>query len=326
MHDHAAGTVLQRVMQPMNATESQHIGPAGLELFARLRGRLEQALQTLPDKPEETSDSTLRCLWHLASGAPMSPDAAIEAPLTPLAPDMQASLKRLVEQRISGVPLAHLSGRQRFMGLELLASAQALIPRRETELLARAAIDTLRHEILAERGQATAIDACTGCGNLAVAMAHADQRVQVLASDLSADAVDLARRNVDHLALGAQVELRVGDLLQPFDEPRFHRAVDIITCNPPYISTKKMETMPSEIIGFEPRLAFDGGALGVRILQRLIREAPRLLREGGWLLFEVGLGQGPAVMQRMSGIGGYARIDSVVDHEGQIRAVTARCV
>lgn len=298
--------------------------PADQTLFTRLRGRLDSALQALPDKPEETTDSALRCLWHLAGGRPMSADAALEVPLAPLTPDTRAELERLVEQRMSGVPLAHLSGRQRFMGLELLAGAQALIPRRETELLARAAIDTLVNHVLARQGQVTVVDACTGCGNLAVAMAHADPRVQVFASDLSADAVELARRNVEHLSLGAQVELRVGDLLQPFDEPRFHGAVDVITCNPPYISTGKLETMPGEIIGFEPRLAFDGGALGIRILQRLIREAPRLLRADGWLLFEVGLGQGPAVMQRMAGAGAYAHIDSVVDHEGQVRAVTAR--
>jgi release factor glutamine methyltransferase len=83
--------------------------------------------------------------------------------------------------------------------------------------------------------------------------------------------------------------------------------------------------MPGEIVGHEPRLAFDGGALGVRILQRLIREAPKFLREGGFLLFEVGLGQGPAVMQRMSAGGDYTRIDGVQDREGQVRAVVARC-
>jgi release factor glutamine methyltransferase len=300
--------------------------PEAEALFAHLRGRIEVALQTLPDKPEETAESALRCLWHLACGNPMSADAAIEVPLEPLTPEARTLLDRLVEQRMSGVPLAHLSGRQRFMGLELLAGPQALIPRRETELLARAAIDTLRNQILAEQREAAVIDACTGCGNLAVAMAHANPRVKVFASDLSSEAVELARRNVDHLALGAQVELRIGDLLQPFDEPRFHRTVDLITCNPPYISTGKMDSMPSEIIGFEPRLAFDGGALGVRILQRLIREAPRLLRAGGWLLFEVGLGQGPAVMQRMKGAGAYSQIHGVVDHDGQVRAVTACCV
>jgi release factor glutamine methyltransferase len=308
----------------MNDSESQRLGSVGVDQFLALRGRLEHLLQTLPDKPEETADSTLRCLWHLAAGNPLSPDAAVEQPLDALTGAMQSSLLRLVEQRISGIPLGHLCGRQRFMGLELLAGPQALIPRRETELLAQAVIDILRNRVLPGRGQATVVDTCTGCGNLAVAIASADPRVRVLACDLSPDAVDLAKRNVAHLHLEAQVELRVGDLLQPFDEPRFHRAVDVIVCNPPYISSKKLETMPGEIIGFEPRLAFDGGPLGVRILQRLIREAPGLLSDGGWLLFEVGLGQGPAVMLRMSGTGDYSEISGVTDTDGQVRAVMAR--
>jgi release factor glutamine methyltransferase len=114
------------------------------------------------------------------------------------------------------------------------------------------------------------------------------------------------------------------DLLQPFDEARFHHSADVVTCNPPYISSKKLEQMPSEIISFEPRLAFDGGALGVKILQRTIREAPQFLRSGGWLLFEVGLGQGPAVMQRLASTTGYSQVRGVADVEGQTRVVVAR--
>lgn len=304
---------------------TQALDTASTALFERLRGRLEGLLQALPDKPEETADSTLRCLWHLAGGVALSPDAAMELPLAPASPAMQEVLERLIEQRVTGIPLAHLSGRQRFMGLELLASPEALIPRRETELLARSAIATLRDKVLAERDSALVLDICTGCGNVAVAMAHSDPRIRVYAADLSTEAVDLARRNVDHLGLADRVELRSGDLLQPFDEPRFERAADLITCNPPYISTKKMEQMPSEIVSFEPRLAFDGGALGVKILQRMIREAPKFLRAGGWLLFEVGLGQGPAVMQRLSSSSAYDEVAGFSDAEGQVRCVIARC-
>lgn len=309
----------------LNAAESQRLGSDGAALFERLLQRLAYTLQTLPDKPEETPGSALRCLWQHAAGRPMSPDLALESELDALDAHGRAALERLIERRIAGVPLAHLSGRQRFMGLEMLAGPQALIPRRETELLARAAVDALRGEVLAVRDRAVALDVCTGCGNVALALANSDPRVRVLASDLSEEAVALAHRNAVHLGLDDRVELRAGDLLAPFDEPAFHRTVDVLTCNPPYISTKKMETMPGEIVGHEPRLAFDGGALGVRILQRLIREAPKFLREGGFLLFEVGLGQGPAVMQRMSASGDYTRIDGIQDREGQVRAVVARC-
>jgi release factor glutamine methyltransferase len=281
-------------------------------------------LDTLPDKPEETADSALRCLWHLASGTALSPRAAVERPLPELNAQMQQSLADFVAQRLSGVPLAHLSGRQRFMGLEMLAGPQALIPRHETELLARTAIDTVRNHVLAEAEHATVLDICTGCGNLAAAIAHAEPRAEVLAADLSAEAVELARRNAEHLGLSDRIEFRVGDLLEPFGEERFRRMVDVIVCNPPYISSKKLETMPGEIIGFEPSLAFDGGPLGVRILQRLIREAPSLLRPGGWLMFEVGLGQAPAVMHRMSSSGHYSAISGVEDSAGQVRTIVAR--
>jgi len=308
----------------MNAAEIPSMSASDISLFERLRAQLDCTLHMLPDKPEETPDSTLRCLWHLASGSTLSSDAAMESPLLPLTADQALSLSKLVEQRISGVPLAHLSGRQRFMGLELLTSPEALIPRRETELLAGAAIDVLHNRILSRQSEALVIDSCTGCGNVAVAIAHAIPAARVFASDLSAEATDLAQRNVAYLRLGDRVEIMCGDLLQPFDEPRFHRSVDMITCNPPYISTKKMETMPGEIVEFEPKLAFDGGALGIRILQRLIRDASGLLREGGWLLFEVGLGQGAAVMQRMSNTGNYTEINGLSDRHGDVRTVIAR--
>ena len=95
-------------------------------------------------------------------------------------------------------------------------------------------------------------------------------------------------------------------------------------CNPPYISSGKVGTLPTEIIGHEPSLAFDGGPFGVKILQRLLSEAPQYLRPGGWLAFEVGLGQGPALMDRMRRNSAYADLAAVVDAAGAVRAVVAR--
>jgi release factor glutamine methyltransferase len=130
--------------------------------------------------------------------------------------------------------------------------------------------------------------------------------------------------NVELHRLASRVEVRQGDLLAPFDEPEVLGQVDVLVCNPPYVSSGKVSSMPAEIARFEPALAFDGGPFGVRILTRLIQEAPRFLRPGGWLAFEVGLGQGDWVMRRLQLSADYADIRPLSDENGQIRAVLAR--
>jgi len=208
------------------------------------------------------------------------------------------------------------------MGVELLASAEALIPRVETELLGWTALELLR-EVLPKRGDATVIDVCTGSGNLALALAWHEPRTRVWGADLSEQAVALARRNAVHLKLADRVQFRCGDLLTPFDSPEFLAQVDLLVCNPPYISSRKVAGMSDEIVGHEPRLAFDGGPLGIRILQRLINQAPLFLRAGGWLAFEIGLGQGRGIRRRLEKQGGYVDIREVCDKSGEVRALAA---
>lgn len=298
------------------------MGLAESDAFLNRSTALQACLQTLPDKPEETALSTLKVLWHLATGKALSVEAAEVTPLTELNAAADARLTDLTAQRLSGVPLAHLSGRQRFMGLEMLTGAAALIPRRETELLGFAALDLLQR-METSVTPFRVVDLCTGSGNLALALAHHEPRARVFAADLSDEAVALARQNATHLGLDERTEFRVGDLLEPFNEPAFHAQVDLLVCNPPYISSQKVDTLAHEIGSFEPRLAFDGGPLGVRIVQRLIREAPAYLRKGGWLAIEVGLGQGPAVLKRLKASGAFQQHRSVTNEHGQIRVLMA---
>lgn len=293
------------------------------EAYRNLRERLDGKLQFLPDKPEETVDSTLRALWMTAAGSPMSAEAAIEAKLPELDASATARLDSLIEQRIAGIPLAHITGRQRFLDIEMLAGHEALVPRKETELLANLAIE-LGKNLAAERASITAIDVCTGCGNVALAIAKHVPAARVFGADLSEEAVSLATRNAEHLGFAEHAEFRAGDLLQPFDEPAFLGNVDLLTCNPPYISSAKVGQMAEEISAHEPRLAFDGGPFGVAILMRLLQDAPKFLKSGGWLAFEVGLGQGPAMQKRLAGAGVYHDIKTVADHNGAIRALAAR--
>ncbi len=291
-------------------------------LFQDMRTRLTAGLSLLPDKPEETPDSTLRALWHAAADAPLSVQKAAALPLPALDADGMERLRTLIAQRVAGTPLAHLTGRQHFMGLELLAGKEALIPRKETELLGRAALDVLQ-TLAAGRDEVIVVDVCTGSGNLALALASHVPQARVFGADLSGEAVALAQRNARHLGLQERVEFRAGDLLTPFDEPAFHDRLGLLVCNPPYISSKKVDSMPGEIIGHEPRLAFDGGPLGIRIVERLTREAPRFLAAGGFLIFEVGLGQGPALLRRLAGNRGYTTLKSFADEAGEIRVILA---
>ncbi|MDI1348157.1 class I SAM-dependent methyltransferase [Aquabacterium sp.] len=296
---------------------------------------LRSAMQTLPDKPEETPEATLRALWCLAAGRPMSAEAAshlADDALPVLDAAQDAQLGALTAQRLAGIPLAHLTGRQTFMGMEMLAGPQALIPRRETELLARAALVHLR-----AMAQPRVIDVCTGSGNLALSMAQGVPTARVWGADLSPEAVALAEANARHLGLSERVQWRCGDLLAPFDASEANAAnaphgdsadflgrTDLLLCNPPYISSGKLDSMPAEIVQHEPSLAFDGGPFGIRILQRLMKDAPRFLRSGGWLGLEVGLGQGPAVQQWLARTGQFGTPQAVPDDHGQVRSLLAQ--
>ncbi len=291
-------------------------------LYQEMRARLEEAIQFLPDKPGENLDNTLHALWHKAMGSAVSAELAMTKPLEVPDAAQEAALRELVRRRTAGVPLSHLTERQQFMGLEMLAGPEALVPRAETELLARTAVELARGA--SGPASPTVIDACTGCGNVALAIAHALPNAKVYASDLSEPAVDLARRNAQFLGLADRVDLRVSDVLAQFDTPEFLRNVDLLTCNPPYISSAKVSEMPEEISDYEPALAFDGGPFGVSILMRLLQDAPRILRTGGWLAFEVGLGQGPVLVKRLQNNAAFDEVRPCHDAAGAIRAIATR--
>ena len=287
--------------------------------YARLRERLSAA-SFLPDKPEETPDTTLRALWYAAAGQPKSAVAAGGGELPALDAGGAARLDALIGERLAGTPLAHLTGRQHFMGLEMIAGPGALVPRKETELLARTAV-ALMQEVT---GPATFVDVCTGCGNVALAVARAVPSARVFGADISEEAIALACRNAEWLGLDGRAGFRTGDLLAPFDGADFLGNVDVLTCNPPYISSGKVGQMAEEIALHEPRLAFDGGPLGVTILMRLLQEAPRFLKPSGALAFEVGLGQGPALVRRLKASDAYRDVRELTDDRGDVRAVAAR--
>jgi release factor glutamine methyltransferase len=201
-----------------------------------------------------------------------------------------------------------------FLGVVIETGPGALIPRAETELLGRTAVAKLG------KGR-TIVDVCCGTANLACAIATLIDDVRGWALDLTDGAVALARSNVDRLALRDRITVAQGDLFAPLDES-MRGTVDVVVCNPPYISTAKLATRAD--LADEPREAFDGGPYGVTIHQRVAREAVSLLRPGGWLVMEHGVGQDRQVKIAIERARGYDEIEIVADDQGAPRVIAAR--
>lgn len=185
-------------------------------------------------------------------------------------------------------PLADVT----FMGVTLGVNEEVLAPREETELLGRTVLELLAQSMSESGSDApVAIDMCCGCGNLALAVATHVPTARVHASDLTDGTVAVARANVERIGLSERVVVAQGDLFLGLADHDLTGKVDLVMCNPPYISTTRLEGDRSHLLESEPREAFDGGPYGISIMQRLVTEALPFLKEGGWLAFEFGVGQ-----------------------------------
>jgi len=232
-----------------------------------------------------------------------------------------AAARATAARRPAGAPLAYGIGHESFMGVELIAAEGALVPRKETELLGNTALDVLR-----SCGSATPrlIDMCCGSGNLACAIAHHLPGVRVWASDLTDGCIAVTRRNVEHAGVSDRVVVVQGDLFAGLAGFGLEGSIDVIVCNPPYISQGKLATDRAGLLEHEPREAFDGGPYGLSIQQRVVREALPFLRHGGVLLFEIGLGQDRQVKSLFDRAKVYEDIQFVGDAVGEVRVVSGR--
>lgn len=207
-----------------------------------------------------------------------------------------------------------------FMGVELLVNADVLAPREETTLLGRAARDVLARRA----GAQIVVDMCCGCGNLALALATHCPRAFVYACDLTPGATSVASMNAKRNGLDGRVAIRRGDLFGALADERLQHQVDLVVCNPPYISTARLAGDRAHLLESEPREAFDGGPYGISILQRLVREAADHLKPGGWLAFEFGEGQERQARLLLDRAGRYDSVALLEDAQGRPRVALAR--
>ena len=200
--------------------------------------------------------------------------------------EQEQRYQRLLDRRCNHEPTAYILGHREFYGLDFEVTPAAIIPRPETEGLVELVIE---HARLRRSGGLSLVDVGVGCGAIAVVLARELPDAEITAVDISRPALDLARRNAEHHGVAARIVFLHGDLLEPLDQ-----RADVIVANLPYVSSAELEASPPEIRDHEPRLGLDGGPDGLRLIERLLRQAPAHLNPGGALFLEIGDTQGAA--------------------------------
>jgi release factor glutamine methyltransferase len=253
-----------------------------------VRGALAQGIARLeaPGVPSAAALAAELLLLHL-----LGRDRAwlYAHPENTLSEAQLADYKNLIERRATGVPVQYLTGRQEFWGLEFEVNPSVLIPRPETEHLIEVALARLGER----RGAPLSVaDAGTGSGCLAVALARELPLARIVATDISSEALAVARRNAARHGVSGRIEMLQMDLLQSYlqaDGPQ-GTVFDFIVSNPPYVGQADRPSLPHEVAQHEPHQALFAGEHGLDIYPQLIAQAAKLLRPGGLFVVELGYG------------------------------------
>lgn len=201
-------------------------------------------------------------------------------PEMPLKDEERETIRQLVRKRLAGVPVAYITGKKEFWTMTFQVTPAVLIPRPETEDL----VEQAHAALLARKDdQLSFLDIGTGCGCIACALAKEFPDAQVTATDISEEALEIARENVELLGFSERIHLKRGNL---FEAVNNDENFDLIISNPPYIPSALMESLPAEV-KHEPKIALDGGEDGMKLIKEIVKEAPHFLREGGFLMLEI---------------------------------------
>jgi release factor glutamine methyltransferase len=227
----------------------------------------------------------------------------------------RAKFKDLIRHRAEGSPVAYLVGRKEFYSLPLKVNRAVLIPRPDSEFVVVEFLAVTR-TLAAPR----CVDVGTGSGCLALACAHEHKTANFLATDVSPEALEVARENAETLGLSARIAFREGNLLEPVtaDGP-----FDVIVSNPPYIPTGVVPTLERGVRDYEPHCALDGGVDGLRVVAPLIEQAVALLKPGGHLILEIGSEQEEPVRALLAARPELTLAATVRDHANHPRVLRA---
>ncbi|MCT1402527.1 peptide chain release factor N(5)-glutamine methyltransferase [Paenibacillus sp. p3-SID867] len=232
----------------------------------------------------------------------------------PFPANRRYALEDVINRKAQGVPAQYIIGEQEFYGRPFEVTSAVLIPRPETELLVEAVLKYGR-ELTPRSKKLKAIDIGTGSGAIAITLALQEAAWDLLASDISPEALEVAARNAKHL--NADVEFRQGNLLEPFAG----MAPDILVSNPPYIPAEDIEGLQPEVRDYEPRTALDGGPDGLNPYRIMMEQLPLLSTPPRMIAFELGMGQAGDVAELLRSAGHWKEIVTVPDLAGIDRHV-----
>lgn len=227
------------------------------------------------------------------------------------------TMQRALYRAQTGEPLAYIIGEWDFYGMTLQVTKDVLIPRDDTCAVVGLAIN----QALYLKESPRILDLCTGSGCIGLAIATRVKDARVTLADISREAIAVARRNISSQKLSSRVSCVSVDALQV--PPAFLGKFDMIVSNPPYITTEEMQQLPKSVKNFEPELALHGGDDGLVFYRAIARNYYNVIKPGGYLCFEFGMGQGDDVC-RILETNGYTILERTRDYNDIERAVIAQ--
>ena len=231
-------------------------------------------------------------------------------------PEVKQKYRDLIRKRIEGCPVAYLTGRKEFYGLELKVSPAVLIPRPDSEHVVMECIKVAK-AMKAPR----VLDIGVGSGNLAIAIAKHHPAAQVTATDKSPDALKIAQENAAKHGIGERIRFLEGDLFGPLAADE---TFDFIVSNPPYIPDEDIPKLPIGVRQYEPLAALQGGPGGFVVFERLIHDARKHLAPGGHLIVEIGAPQEKHARELLAAIPEYTLAATIHDYSGHPRVLRAQ--
>jgi release factor glutamine methyltransferase len=239
----------------------------------------------------------------------------------PLTSDELRAFRTLYERRLNREPVQYIVESVSFMGLQLKVDRRALVPRPETEtLVEQTMLACQRH---AGANAVLILEVGTGCGNIAVALAKFVRNAFIRSIDISSEALEVARLNAEAHGVQERISCEQADVFGSL-ETLVPQPFDLLVSNPPYVALDEWGGLQEEIRNYEPKLAVTDMSDGYRFHRRIIELAPRLLREGGEVLLEVGFGQSERVTDMMKAAG-FSDLSVTPDLQGVPRVAVGSC-